>query len=57
MNGYVCFYKGKRKEVHAASTLEAQEKAAVLFKAKKSWEITTMLAEKGNKKVVHIADF
>ena len=53
MNGYVCFYKGKRVEVYADTSYEAQQKAARLLKAKREWEVTPMLAEKGGEVVVH----
>jgi hypothetical protein len=55
MNGYVCFYKGKRLEVYAETTLKAQKEAAKQFKAKKHYDITVMLAEKDGKEVVHTA--
>lgn len=55
MYGYVCFYKGKRIEVYADSTYAAQQKAALLFKAKKSYEVNVMLAEKDGEPVVHVA--
>ena len=55
MNGYVCFYKGKRIEVYADSTYAAQQKAALLFKAKKSYEVNVILAEKDGEPVVHVA--
>ena len=57
MNGYVCFYKGRKCEVHAETTFEAQKKAAVIFKAKKAYEITVVLAEKNGEQVTHTADF
>ena len=57
MNGYVCFYRRKQIEVYADTTLEAQEKAAVVFKAKKAWEITTVLAEQNGETVIHTPDF
>jgi len=44
--GYVCFYKNKSIEVRAMTSFEAQEKAAKLFKAKKSWEVAVVLAER-----------
>lgn len=56
-NGYVCFYKGKRTEVYAPTSFAAQENAAKFFKAKKSWEVTVVLAEKKGQPVVHTADF
>lgn len=57
MNGYVCFYRGKRTEVYADTSLEAQTQAAKHFKAKKAYEVTVVLAEKGGEPVVHTADF
>lgn len=53
MNGYMCFYKGKRHEVYADTTYDAQKKTAVFFKAKKTYEVTVMLAEKNGEQVVH----
>lgn len=53
MNGYICFYKGKKVEILADSTYAAQKKAAEIFKAKKPFEITVMLAEKEGNPVVH----
>lgn len=53
MNGYVCFYKGKRVEVYADSSYVAQQKAATLLKAKRAYEVTVVLAEKGGETVVH----
>jgi len=42
---YIAFYKGKQKEVWASSSYAAQEIAAQAFKAKKSYEVTVMLAD------------
>ena len=53
MNGYVCFWKGKRHEVYAETTLKAQEAAAKFFKARRQWEVTVMLAEVDGRPVVH----
>lgn len=55
MNGYVCFWKGKRIEVYADTSFEAQEKAAAQLKVKpkKSYEVTVMLAEKNGEQVTH----
>lgn len=53
MNGYVCFYRGKRVEIYAATSYEAQEKAAAQFKARKSYEVAVVLAEKGGEPVEH----
>lgn len=55
MNGYVCFYNGKRIEVYADSLFAAKEKAVFIFKAPKSKRhmVSVMLAEKGGREVVH----
>lgn len=45
MNGYICYYKGKRLEVMADTSLGAQHKAATMFKAKKRWDVSVNLAE------------
>ena len=43
---YQCFYKGKQIEVKALRSYDAQLIAAKLFKAKKSYEVTVVLADK-----------
>ena len=43
MNGYIAFWRGKQIEVYAATSFEAQQKAAALFKAKKTYEVTVVL--------------
>ena len=53
MNGYVCFYRGKRVEVHANSSYAAQQKAATMLKAKRIWEVAVVLAEKDGEIVIH----
>ena len=53
LNGYVCFYRSKRTEVYASTTYEAQQKAAAFFKARKSYDVTVVLAEKGGAPVIH----
>jgi len=57
MNGYKAFYRGKQLEVYADTSYKAQLKAAELFKAKKSYEVTVVLCEKQGEQVTHIADF
>lgn len=57
MNGYVCFYRNKRTEVSADTSYEAQKKAATFFKAKKSYEVTVVLAEKSGEQVTHAPMF
>lgn len=46
MFAYECFYKNKRMTVTAFRSIDAQEKAAKLFKARKAWEVTVVLAAK-----------
>jgi hypothetical protein len=59
MNGYLAFYKGKKKEVYAATSYEAQTLAAKLFKVKekKQHEVTVVLCEKDGKQVIHKPNF
>lgn len=42
---YIAFYKGKQLTLEAASSYEAQLKAAQMFKAKKAYEVTVYLAD------------
>lgn len=53
MNGYVCFFKGKRIEVYANTSYDAQKKAAEIFRAKKSYEVTVVIAEKDGAPIIH----
>lgn len=53
MNGYIAFYKGKKIEVVADTSYQAQIKAAKIFKAKKTYEVTVMIAESNGKEVIH----
>lgn len=59
MNGYVCFYKSKRIEVYASTSLEARRKAARELKlsAKQEHDISVVLAEKDGASVTHTPDF
>lgn len=57
MNGYIAFYRGRKIEVYAETSFEAQTKAAAEFKAKKSYEVTVMLCEKAGEQVVHAPMF
>ena len=43
---YVAMWRGKRAEIKAKTTLEAQRKAAEQFGAKKSYEVDVMLAQR-----------
>lgn len=51
MNKYIALYKGKKFEVMANTSYEAQQIAAKLVKAKKSWEVSVYLVEKGGEQV------
>ena len=53
--GYVCFYKGKRFEVTAENTYEAQKKAVSHFKVKpkQTHMVSVVLAEKNGEQVAH----
>ena len=59
MNGYVCFYSGKRIEIYADTLYQAKEKAVLEFKAPKSKRhmVSVMLAEKNGQELIHTADF
>lgn len=53
MNGYIAFYRGKKMEVNALTSYAAQQLAAKAFKAKKTYEVTVMLAELNGEQVTH----
>lgn len=55
-NGYIAFYRGKQIEVYAPTSYEAQQLAAKQLKAKKSYEVTVMLAERNGEQVTHTAE-
>lgn len=50
---YIAFYKNKQIEVKALRSYDAQEAAAKIFKARKSYEVTVMLAAKDDQPVIH----
>lgn len=45
MRTYECFYKRKRVTVQAETSYEAQQKAAVIFKARRAYDVTPVLAD------------
>ncbi len=49
MNGYIAIYKGKRLEVYAKSSYEAQKQASITFKAKKSYDVDVYLCDREDK--------
>jgi hypothetical protein len=53
MNSYLCFYNRRMIEVHASTSYEAQQKAAVMFGIKKGYKVTVLLAEKNGEQVIH----
>ena len=53
MNGYIAFWRGNRVEVTAETSLQARDKAAAHFKARKAYEVTVVLAEKSGETVTH----
>ncbi len=58
MNTYHAFYKGKKIELKADTSLKAQTEAAKQFKAKKSYDVSIVLVALSDEKpIVHIADF
>jgi hypothetical protein len=53
MSGYVGFHKGKRYEVEAMSSYQAQKEIARIGKIKRPHEIAVILTEKDGKQVTH----
>ena len=45
MRTYAAFYKNKKIILQAETTLEAQEKAAKIFKARKHYDVAVVLAD------------
>ena len=54
-NGYLAFFNGKKTEIRADTSYEAQKLAAHYFRTKKTSAVTVMLAEKEDQEVVHTA--
>lgn len=46
MNGYKAFFRGRTIDVYAETSLEAQQKASMAFKARKQYDVTVMLCER-----------
>lgn len=55
MNGYVCFFNGRRHEVRAATAFDARVKAVAFFRPAKSklHMVSVVLAETAGRPVVH----
>ena len=45
MRTYTAFYRGKSCQVEAQTSYEAQQRAAVQFRAKKSYDVTVVLCD------------
>lgn len=54
MNTYIAFYKDKQIEVEEDSIYKAQLKAAEIFKEKKPYKVTIVLAAKEGKEITHL---
>ena len=52
MNQYKWFYKGKTGYVSAATSYEAQQIIAALCKTKKGWEVTVVIVEDEDGRVI-----
>ena len=52
-NKYMAFYKNKKTDVCADTSLEAQTLAANYFRTKKRHEVTVVLIEKNNQPIIH----
>lgn len=48
MNGYIALYRGRRTEVRANSSYEAQQLAATHFKARKTYDVSVYLCERAD---------
>lgn len=48
-NGYLAFFKGKKTEVYADTSYEAQKLAAGYFRTKQTSSVTVVLCESNNK--------
>lgn len=57
MYTYVAFYKNQQREVQANTSLEARDMAAALFKAKRAYEVSIVLAARPDgTPVIHTPD-
>lgn len=52
MNAYKCFWNKKEFVFHAATSLQAQQKATIHWKVKRPWEISTVLIKKCSEDVL-----
>lgn len=52
MDSYICIYQGKRTNIHAKTPFKALAKAIVTFNAKRSREVTVVLAETADDQIL-----
>jgi hypothetical protein len=50
---YIAFYKGRKIEVTAETSLAARDAAAAQFKARKAYDVSVVLMEKDGAAVTH----
>jgi hypothetical protein len=55
MNTYEAFYNRRKMLVQAETVLEAQTKAAQVFRAKHRWQVNIFLVEKNGEAIYHSA--
>jgi hypothetical protein len=53
MNTYQAFYRGKSIQLEAESSYKAQQLAATLLKARKSYDVAVVLVAKDGEQVSH----
>ena len=53
MNGYICYCRNKKIEVYANTSYAAQQEAAKKLGAKKTYQVSVVLAELNGKPVVY----
>ena len=59
MNGYICFFSGKKIEIYANDLFDAKQTAVKSFKVSKKNEhkVSVHLAEKAGEQIIQTADF
>lgn len=53
MNTYKAFYRKNQIEVNADTSYSAQCKAAAIFNARKTWEVSVIIVAKGETSIIH----
>jgi hypothetical protein len=52
-NTYNAYYRGREIEVTAETSLRARDAAAVIFRARKAYDVSVVLVAKGDQTVTH----